>query len=150
MDALRNYIRQEIKRISEEKYTLPPEIIDVLKNTLQLSPLIRYVKDAKAANTIPPSYRINLVNDTFFDIYYLGDQEGNFKIKIGAKEYDLLIPEELALSKDHINRLLTQPTFNNDGGGDEDEGGGEEGGGAEPDEDMMPEPEGEEEGEEEA
>ena len=47
------------------------EILQVLKNTLQLSPLIRYVKDAKAANTIPPSYRINLVNDTFFDIYYL-------------------------------------------------------------------------------
>ena len=62
MKLLREQIRKEIKRISEElgmkKYPLPVEIRSTLINNLKMRPLIRYVKNVKAANTIPPSYRI--------------------------------------------------------------------------------------------
>ena len=59
MKILREQIRKEIKRLSEDlgmrKYPLPVEIRSALVNDLKLRPLIRYVNNVKAANKIPPS-----------------------------------------------------------------------------------------------
>ena len=37
---------------------------------LRLNPLIRYIENLKAVNSIPPSYRVFLLNGEFFDIIY--------------------------------------------------------------------------------
>ena len=62
MKQLREQIKKEIKKISEElgmrKYPLPTEIRMALERDLKMRPLIRYVENVKAANTIPPSYTI--------------------------------------------------------------------------------------------
>ena len=54
MKILREQIRKEIKRLSEDlgmrKYPLPVEIRSALVNDLKLRPLIRYVNNVKAAN----------------------------------------------------------------------------------------------------
>ena len=51
MKLLREQIRKEIKRLSEElgkrKYPLPVEIRSALVNDLKLRPLIRYVNNVK-------------------------------------------------------------------------------------------------------
>ena len=66
MKLLREHIRKEIKRLSEElgmrKYPLPPELENALIRDLKLRPLIRYVNNVKAANTKPPSYTVILHN----------------------------------------------------------------------------------------
>ena len=121
MKQLREHIRKEITRLSEEKYSLPSELIKALKVDLKLNPLIRYVDTLKAANTVPPSYEVRLLNGTSFMIYY---ETFSLMVKIGAKKYFLGDVEELHLAKDHINRLLTVPKFNPNAG----EEGGEEGG----------------------
>ena len=58
MKQLKEYIKKEIKKLSEElgmkKYPLPPEIRIGLERDLKLIPLIRYVNNVKAANTVPP------------------------------------------------------------------------------------------------
>ena len=69
MKQLREHIKKTISTLMEEKYPAPPEIVDALKGDLRLNPLIRYVKGLKAANTVPPSYEIRLVNGTSFMIY---------------------------------------------------------------------------------
>ena len=43
MKQLREHIKKQIKILMEEKYPVPPEILDALKNTLKLKPLIRYI-----------------------------------------------------------------------------------------------------------
>lgn len=121
MKLIREQIKKEITRLMEEKYTAPVEIVDALKKDLKLNPLIRYVDTLKAANTVPPSYEVRLLNGTSFMIYY---ETFSLMVKIGAKKYFLGDVEELHLAKDHINRLLTVPKFNPNAG----EEGGEEGG----------------------
>ena len=110
MKQLREQIRKEIKRISEElgmkKYPLPVEIRSTLINDLKLRPLIRYVKNVKAANTVPPSYRIFLHNGQDFDLYI---EERSIVAKIGSKTYYLMDREENAEAIKELNRLLTQP-----------------------------------------
>ena len=110
MKLLREQIRKEIKRISEElgmkKYPLPVEIRSTLINNLKMSPLIRYVKNVKAANTIPPSYRIFLHNGQDFDLYI---EDRSIIAKIGPKSYYLMDMEENAEAIKALNRLLTQP-----------------------------------------
>ena len=69
MKQLREHIKKTISRLMEEKYPAPPEIIDALKIDLKLNPLIRYVNTLKAANTVPPSYEVRLLNNTSFLIY---------------------------------------------------------------------------------
>ena len=73
MKLLREHIRKEIKKLHEElgmrKYPLPPEIRNSLERDLRLRPLIRYVNNVKAANTIPPSYMIFLHNGQSFQLY---------------------------------------------------------------------------------
>ena len=110
MKLLREQIRKEIKRISEElgmkKYPLPVEIRSTLINNLKMRPLIRYVKNVKAANTIPPSYRIFLHNGQDFDLYI---EDRSIVAKIGPKSYYLMDMEENAEAIKELNRLLTQP-----------------------------------------
>ena len=73
MEILREQIRKEIKKLSEElgmrKYPLPTEIKMALERDLKMRPLIRYIDNVKAANTIPPSYKIFLHNGQSFDLY---------------------------------------------------------------------------------
>ena len=110
MKQLREQIRKEIVKLSEElgmkKYPLPLEIRKSLVQDLKLKPLIRYVNNVKAANTIPPSYKIFLHNGQDFDLYI---EERSIVVKIGSKSYFLMDREENAEAIKELNRLLTQP-----------------------------------------
>ena len=131
MDKLRKYIRKEIQSLHEQKsYPVPLELIDVLKDELEMRPLKRYINNIKAVNSIPPSYKIFLHNGQDFDIIYLGDQLNNFKVRISDKEYDLLVLDDKNLAIDSLNRLLTSPLPPNFGGEEEpaDIGAGDTGG----------------------
>ena len=131
MKKLRKYIRKEIQSLHEQKsYPVPLELIDVMKDELEMRPLKRYVNNIKAVNSIPPSYKIFLHNGLDFDIIYLGDQLNNFKVRISDKEYDLLVLDDKNLAIDALNRLLTSPLPPNFGGEEEpaDTGAGGTGG----------------------
>ena len=131
MKKLRKHIKEEITRLMvEEKYDAPQEISDALKMTLQLDPLVRYVDTLKAANTLPPSYEVRLLNGTSFMIYY---EDFGLMIKIGTKDYYLDDAKELLMAKKHINRLLTNPILNKSG-----EEGDEEGSEETPPEGALP------------
>ena len=106
MKQLREHIKKTISRLAEEKYQAPAEIVDALKMDLMLNPLIRYVKELKAANTVPPSYEVRLLNGTSFMIYY---EEFSLMVKIGTKEYYLGDEKEKNFAIKHINKLLTDP-----------------------------------------
>ena len=113
MKQLRKHIREEISRLmAEEKFDAPQEISDALKMTLQLDPLVRYVDTLKAANTLPPSYEVRLLNGTSFMIYY---EDFGLMIKIGSKDYYLDDAKELLMAKKHINSLLTDPILKTSG-----------------------------------
>jgi len=110
MKKLRKYIRKEIQSLHEQKsYPVPLELMDVMKDELEMRPLKRYIDNIKAVNSIPPSYKIFLHNGQDFDIIYLGDQLNNFKVRIADKEYDLLVMDDKNLAIDALNRLLTTP-----------------------------------------
>ena len=138
MKKLREYIRKEIQSLHEQKsYPVPLELIDVMKDELEMRPLKRYIDNIKAVNSIPPSYKIFLHNGQDFDIIYLGDQLNNFKVRISDKEYDLLVLDDKNLAIDALNRLLTAPLPPNFGDSDGEEtdgdfGGGSSGGGGSP------------------
>ena len=74
MKNLTKYIKKEIKSLIENKivkrYDIPEEIKDALENQLEMYPLIRFVNNLKAVNSIPPSYRVFLLNGNHFDIIY--------------------------------------------------------------------------------
>ena len=106
MKNLKQYIKEEISKLQEAEYNAPPEILDTLKNRLELNPLIRYIDYLKAVNSVPPSYRIFLHNEEFFDIIY---RDFSLMAKIGSKEYYLDQKDETNLAIKHINRLLTGP-----------------------------------------
>ena len=125
MDKLRKYIRKEIQSLHEQKsYPVPLELIDVMKDELEMRPLKRYVNNIKAVNSIPPSYKIFLHNGQDFDIIYLGHQLNNFKVRISDKEYDLLVMDDKNLAINALNRLLTAPLPPNFGDSDEKENDG--------------------------
>jgi hypothetical protein len=102
----------------KEKYPIPQEIEYAITNTLKMNPIIRFVKNLKAVNSIPPSYRVFLLNNTFFDIYYEGD---GLMAKINKNEYYLDHYQEKNYAIKHINRLMTEPILKT---GDEEEGEG--------------------------
>lgn len=120
MKQLREQIKKEIKRISEElgkrKYPLPTEIRISLERDLKMRPLIRYVDNVKAANTIPPSYTIFLHNGQSFALYI---EQTSLVAKIGPKSYYLMNGDETAEAIKELNRLLTQPIPSS---GEEDSG----------------------------
>ena len=129
MKSLKQYIKEEITRLSEKQYPAPPEILDVLRNKLRLNPLIRYIENLKAVNSVPPSYRVFLLNGEFFDIIY---EDFSLLAKIGSKEYFLNDIDEKNYAIQHINRLLTGSKVKPE---DEDEGDEEDLGG-----DLPPPP----------
>jgi len=104
----RLYKEQKITK----KYSIPPEIKDALVNTLKMNPLIRFVKGLKAVNSIPPSYRIFLINGQHFDIIY---EDFSLMAKIGIDEYYLDDLEEKNYAVKHINRLMTKPILKKQG-----------------------------------
>ena len=120
MKNLKQYIKEEIQKLSERKYNVPSEILDVLKNRLKINPLVRYIDYLKAVNSIPPSYRVFLHNGEFFDIIR---EDFSLMAKIGSKEYYLNDIDEKNYAIKHINRLLTGPKMKSDR--DEEEDGDE-------------------------
>ena len=113
-----NKLKQLIRTIIEEKeYDLPEEISSALKDKLLMNPLKRYVDYFKAVNSIPPSYRIFLLNDQYFDIYY---EEYSLMAKIGIDEYYLGDLDERNYAVKHINRLMTKPILKKQGEEDEE------------------------------
>ena len=122
MKNLKKYIKKEIKFLKEQKvkkrYPMTPEIKDALENKLKMFPLIRFVSNLKAINSIPPSYRIFLHNGQFFDIVY---EKFSLMVKIGPDNYYLDTVEEKNYAVKHINRLLTQPTMKQGDAEDEEE-----------------------------
>ena len=90
MKNLKEYIKKEIKSLIENKivkrYDIPEEIKDTLENKLEMYPLIRFVKNLKAVNSIPPSYRVFLLNNHFFDIIY---EDYSLMVKVEKDEYYL-------------------------------------------------------------
>ena len=82
MKNLKQYIKEEIIKLQETQYPAPPEILDALKNKLKLNPLIRYVENLKAVNSVPPSYRVFLLNGQYFDIIY---ETFSLKVKINEE-----------------------------------------------------------------
>ena len=145
MKQLREQIRKEIKKISEElgmrKYPLPTEIRRSLERDLKMRPLIRYVANVKAANTVPPSYMVFLHNGQSFALYI---EQTSIVAKIGSRSYWLMNGDETSEAIKELNRLLTQPIPSS---GEEDSGetagdtGGETGGdtGGGTDTEMEPE-----------
>ena len=101
MKNLKEYIKKEIK--------------DALENKLEMYPLIRFVSNLKAVNSIPPSYRIFLLNGNHFDIIY---EDYSLMVKIDKTEYYLADLDERNYAKKHINRLLVDPIMKT---GDEEE-----------------------------
>ena len=128
MKQLREQIKKEIKKISEElgmrKYPLPTEIRRSLERDLKMRPLIRYVANVKAANTIPPSYMVFLHNGQSFALYI---EQTSIVAKIGSRSYWLMNGDETSEAIKELNRLLTQPIPSS---GEEDSGetAGDEGG----------------------
>ena len=118
MRKLREHIKKTISRLAEEKYQAPAEIVDALKIDLMLNPLIRYVKELKAANTVPPSYEVRLLNGTSFMIYY---EDFSLMVKIGSKKYYLGDAKEKNAAIDNINKLLTDPKISKGGEMDDSE-----------------------------
>ena len=110
MKNLKEYIKKEVKSLIENKiikrYDIPEEIKDALENQLEMYPLIRFISNLKAVNSIPPSYRVFLLNGNYFDIYY---EKFSLMAKIGDKEYFLADMDERNYAKKHINKLLVDP-----------------------------------------
>lgn len=110
MKNLKKYIKEEIKSLIENKivkrYDMPEEIKDALENQLEMYPLIRFVSNLKAVNSIPPSYRVFLLNGNHFDIIY---EDYSLMVKINKTEYYLADLDERNYAKKHINRLLVDP-----------------------------------------
>ena len=119
MKNLKEYIKKEIKSLIENKivkrYDMPEEIKDALENQLEMYPLIRFISNLKAVNSIPPSYRVFLLNGNHFDIMY---EDYSLMVKINKTEYYLADLDERNYAKKHINRLLVDPIMKT---GDEEE-----------------------------
>lgn len=103
MKYIRKIVKEEIKRLTEEQYNIPPEIQNALEDKLQMYPLVRYVDYLKAGSTIPPSYRVFIHGGRFFDIFY---EDFSLMVKIQGREYYLLDLEERSNAVEHLNRLL--------------------------------------------
>ena len=130
MNLLRNQIRKELKKLIEgktiRKYSAPPEIIGALKKLFP-GPLVRYVDNLKAVNSIPPAYRVFLKEGgKYFDLYI---QKVSIVAKVGAKEYWLMNDDETVLAQQEFNRLLTKPVMNISGDEETDDSGGSTGSG---------------------
>ena len=110
MKNIKEYIKKEVKSLIENKiikrYDIPEEIKDALENQLEMYPLIRFISNLKAVNSIPPSYRVFLLNGNYFDIIY---EDYSLMVKIGVNKYYLADMDERNYAKKHINKLLVDP-----------------------------------------
>ena len=106
MKKLKQYIKEEIQRLSEREYDAPSEILDALQNRLEMYPLNRYISHLKAVNSIPPSYEIFLHNEHSFFIVY---EDFSLMVKSGSKKFYLGNTDETNYAIKHINKLLTGP-----------------------------------------
>ena len=141
MKTLREFIKKEVKRISEEgmkSYPVPSEIKLALVRDLKLKPLIRYVSTLKAVASVPPSYRVFFINNQHIDLII---QDLGIQALINHKTYWLQDTTEAAEAIKAMNRILTQPIPKT--GEEAGESGGESGEGG--DTEMEPETGGEEE-----
>ena len=117
MKLIREYIKKEFKRLSEEgmkSYPIPWYIKNALENNLKLKPLVRYISTLKASTTVPPSYRVFFNNNQTIDLYVsieppYSEEEPGIRAEIEAKSYWIHDVREANLAIDAINRLLTQP-----------------------------------------
>ena len=119
MKKLKKYIQEEIVNLQEEEYKAPPELLSVLKHKLKMDPLNRFIDKFKAVNTIPPSYRVFLLNGEYFDVYY---ESFSLLVKIGSKEYFVGDLDERNYAIKHINKLLTDPLLKSIGKDEEETG----------------------------
>lgn len=122
MKSLKKIIQEEVIKLQEKKYQAPSELIDLLKNKLKMDPLVRFVDKFKAVNSIPPSYRVFLLNGKTFDVYY---ETFSLMVKIKEKEYFIGDLDERNYAIKHINRLLQEPIATPGVEGEEDTGGTE-------------------------
>ena len=117
MKLIREYIKKEFKRLSEEgmkSYPIPPEIRTALEQNLKLTPLTRYVSTLKASATVPVSYRVFFNNNQTIDLYITteppySEEEMGIRAEVGAKSYWIQDVREANSAIEAINRLLTQP-----------------------------------------
>tara|TARA_R110001583_G_scaffold194480_1_gene365437 strand:- start:24 stop:458 length:435 start_codon:yes stop_codon:yes gene_type:complete len=143
MKTLREFIKKEVKKISEEgmkSYPIPPEIRNALENDLKLKPLVRFVATTKAVTSVPPSYRVFFINNQYIDLII---QDLGIQALISHRKYWLHDTSEAELAIQAMNRILTQPIPK---AGEEEGESSEEGG----DTEMEPETGDEEETEEPA
>ena len=119
MKKLKKYIQEEIVNLQEKEYKAPPELLSVLKHKLKMDPLNRFIDKFKAVNTIPPSYRVFLLNGEYFDVYY---ESFSLLVKIGSKEYFVGDLDERNYAIKHINKLLTDPLLKSIGKDEEETG----------------------------
>tara|TARA_R100000908_G_C3731368_1_gene130646 strand:+ start:446 stop:889 length:444 start_codon:yes stop_codon:yes gene_type:complete len=129
MKLLREYIRKEIRRISEEgmkSFPIPPEIRVALERDLGLKPLVRYVSTLKASATVPPSYRVFFNNNQTIDLYL---EEIGVRAEISHKSYWLHDIREANEAKKALNQILTGPipVAGEEGKGDEGGDSGDSG-----------------------
>ena len=68
-DAYGDDFKKLYEELGMKKYPLPTEIKIALERDLKMRPLIRYVANVKAANTVPPSYMVFLHNGQSFALY---------------------------------------------------------------------------------
>jgi hypothetical protein len=113
MEAIRNYIREQIIKTMEQNdktfVPIPYHVQPILKN-IGLFPFDRYVSEVKHANTVPPSEEINLINGNKFFIYFGEDKE----IEIGGEKFFLSDKRNHYLIRDKVNDLLTQGKISTD------------------------------------
>ena len=145
MKLIREYIRKEFKRLSEDgmrSYPLPPEIRNALENNLKLNPLVRYVSTIKASATVPPSYRVFFNNNQTIDLYI---EQIGIKAIIKQRSFWLDDVREANEAMALLNsEILTAPIPVSSEESEDEEGedtGGDTGGG----DDTEMEPEAEEE-----
>tara|TARA_R110002074_G_scaffold142733_1_gene289391 strand:- start:307 stop:747 length:441 start_codon:yes stop_codon:yes gene_type:complete len=109
MKLIREYIKKEFKRLSEDgmrSYPVPPEIRNALENNLKLKPLVRYISTIKASATVPPSYRVFFNNNQSIDLYI---EEIGIRAAINNRYYWLQDVREANEAMVELNRVLTQP-----------------------------------------
>jgi hypothetical protein len=106
MKKLNQYIKHLVEQETAKRFPMPPEIKDALQNKLKMNPLPRFIKNLKAVNSIPASYRVFLHNNNFFDIIY---EEYSLMVKIKTNEYYLADLDERNYAIKDINKLLTGP-----------------------------------------
>ena len=109
MNKIKNFIKKEIIILKEQtgeeqKFHTPPEIQTALEDKLKLFPLRRYIKNLKAANTLPPGYTIFLHNGQTFDIFY---EDFSLMVKMEGREYYIADLSEREEAMEHLNRLLS-------------------------------------------